>query len=131
MIPTERTSTVEILPGECLSRNDAINRRHNPFPDCMHSLPRYGPRLSIDIAENESHLVMAQPTSRKMSTVNFDATHEFDLEISPPVSMPCPEKERLAAIIPLLVSNRIRFDGVPFAAMCERYHRPPCYRLTK
>jgi hypothetical protein len=85
----------------------------------------------MDIAEDDGHLLMPLPASRKMSSVNFDLAHEFDFEISPLDFMPCAEKERPAALIPLLVSNRIGFNAVPFASMRERHHCPRCYGLTE
>lgn len=89
------------------------------------------PRRSIDIAEDGRHLLIALPASSKMLAVNFDLAHEFNFEILPPDFMPCSEKERPAALIPLLVSDRIGFNAVPFASMRERHHCPRCYCLAK
>jgi hypothetical protein len=74
---------------------------------------------------------MALPASSKMLAVNFDSAHEFNFEIPPPGFMPRAEKERLAALIPPLVSNRMGFNAVAFASMRERHHCPRCYCLTE
>ncbi|QHO74411.1 hypothetical protein ACH79_18980 [Bradyrhizobium sp. CCBAU 051011] len=85
----------------------------------------------MDIAEDDGHPLMTLPASSKMLSVNFDLAHELDFEIPPPDFMPCAEKERPAALILLLVSNRVGLNAVPFASMRERHHFPRCYGLTE
>jgi hypothetical protein len=85
----------------------------------------------MDIAEDDGHPLMTLPASSKTSSANFDLAHEADFEIPSLDVMPCAEKQRPAALIPLLVSNRIGFNAVPFASMRERHHCPRCYCLTE